>query len=183
MPSLPATGVVLDPSLSLLQITGPTVVYGTADVQGQGLLGIATGRLELAKWDFTLIQTLEPGTGRRHHVAAEHAPLGTLDPSQLLPLSDGYYVPRLVALDSQNNSLPIGQPPTSRPLSASMPINSQSINLPLGAEPDGIAIDPQGNYAFVADARPYACWTEQLDQSPGRSNSATWRVRSTPRST
>ena len=58
---------------------------------------------------------------------------------------------QLTAFDATNHA--IGQPSQ---VWIGVDAKSTVIDLPLGTEPYGIAIDPQGNYAYVADARPYA---------------------------
>ena len=142
-PSLPTTGVVLDPSLYLLKIANPIDIYGTANVPGQ-----ASWELQLGAWSTTwepIGAPLAQGDG-----TVSDGLLTNFDASSLASITNGYYVLRLTAFDASDN--PIGQPSVSL---IGVDTNTKVIDLPLGAEPYGIAIDPQGNYAYVADARPY----------------------------
>jgi len=133
-------GVALDPALRMATLTGPT------DIRGTITLPNATWTLQLGLWSTTWqpIATLATGTG-------------TVDSGVLLPgfdpkafgLPNGFYRLRLTATAgnvSQLDEVYIG--------AADNP-SSKEIALPIGAEPYGIAIDPSGNYAYVADARPY----------------------------
>ena len=148
-PTLPTTGVVLDPSLNLTEITSPTVIYGTANLPGQ-----MSWELELGQWTGTWkpvegVPALAQGDG-----TVSNMPLLSLDPSTLLKdddLPSGFYVLGLVAMNA------LGEPtqPQAESL-VGLGGYSDVINLPLGAMPFGITIDPSGNYAYVSDARPYA---------------------------
>ncbi len=134
-------GAALDPALRLAEISGPTDLRGTIS-----LPNLDHWTLELAKWqaDFVPILTVGGGT-----TPLDSAKLATFDPAGS-GIADGFYRLRLTAYAKDNSTtideIYVGVDANPR---------SKEIDLPIGAEPVGIAIDPGGNYAYVADARPY----------------------------
>ncbi len=135
-------GVALDPALRVAELDGPTAIRGTVDVPD-----LDHWTLELAMWEvaYVPILTITSGTSE-----VNSATLATFDPAAL-NVPNGFYRLRLTAYDTNGNAtideVYIGVDANPR---------SKEIDLPAGAEPDGIAIDPSGDYAYVSDARSYA---------------------------
>ncbi len=138
-------GVALDPSLMDAAITGPTPIRGTVTA----IPGLDHWDLELGAWVAgwqPIGAPLATGNG-----PVSSGLLMTLDPVGE-KIANGAYVLRLTAYNSSD--MPLLYDDTYIDVYANP--RNVDIDLPLGAEPYGIAIDPSGNYAYVADDRPYA---------------------------
>ena len=152
-------GVALDPALRLAELSGPTAIRGTIS-----LPNLDHWTLELAKWEATFTPILTLGG---NSTPQDSATLATFDPV-VSQIPNGFYRLRLTAVDKSGKTtldeIYVGVDSNPR---------SKEIDLPLGAAPVGIAIEPAGNYAYVSDARPY-----QLDQhsTNGTSNVASEHV-------
>ncbi len=140
-PILASGGAALDPALRLAEISGPTAIRGTVNMPN-----LDHWTLELAKWDVTYTPILTLGSDSK---TEDSATLATFDPAGS-NITNGFYRLRLTAYDKDGNTsideIYVGVDANPR---------SEEIDLPIGAEPDGITIDPSGNYAYVSDARPY----------------------------
>jgi YD repeat-containing protein len=134
-------GAALDPTLRLAQLTGPT------DIRGTIALDNADWKLEIAAWTVDF-QPIGAPIAEGHGKVDSGVLLKSFDP-KAAGLSNGYYKLRLTATVGSTTAIDeiyFGLDASPR---------TKEIDLPLGALPYGIAIDPAGHYAYVADSRPY----------------------------
>ncbi|HEX4608629.1 MAG TPA: tandem-95 repeat protein, partial [Urbifossiella sp.] len=149
------TGVRLDPALDGTLVTGPTDIVGTVNVP------------DLVSWSLTLTgaagQSVPLTLTASPTANTKGAVLTRLDPTGL---ADGWYHLELTA------TTPGGTQEKDVWLEVAANPVQKAIHLPGASAPYGIAIDPQGNYAYVVDGLPHlvdgkrTTFVYQIDVNP-----------------
>ena len=138
-------GVLIDPTLRLARLSDVTSIRGTISVPA-----VTSWKLELGAWQDPFVSLAVLGQGTSD---VDSAVLGQIDPSQF---ANGVYLLRLTATvgtQTYTDETFIGL--YAKP-------KTQEINLPVGALPYDIAIDPTGNYAYITDSRPHRAGGEHI---------------------
>ena len=133
------SGVAVDPALHSAVLTDPVDVRGTVRISNLG-----SWQLELVSFTGTSV-VLSSGTS----AVSSDVLLANFNPAQY---QSGFYRFRLTAYDK------VGNPVASdSSVIFDMEANPtfKEIRMPFGAQPYGIAISPDGKYAYVAAHNPY----------------------------
>ncbi len=144
-PIVAPSGVLIDPALRLARLSSVTDIRGTIS-----LPGVTSWKLELGAWELPFRTLAVLGQGTKDQ---DSAVLGQVDPTQF---DNGVYLLRLTATIGNDTFTDI----TWIGLYAKPKTNE--IDLPVGALPYDIAIDPTGSYAYVADSRPHRAGGEHV---------------------
>ena len=150
------SGVRLDPNLDGTLLTSATDIIGTVNV------GLASWELDLTSGATGTVSKIAGASSSAQSIIGQV--LTRLDPATF---PDGFYNLKLTATTSTNNTFEtdIWVKFAANPI-------LKAISLPGATAPYGIAIDPQGHYAYVVDGLPHlvndvrVTFVYQIDVNP-----------------